>query len=75
MQDPPYFRSAYFEKCFTISGWGDATILLLNPEVKLGKEWEAWTFALSKLGPTRYQSFEKLIIEEYNRYLKLRSDE
>lgn len=69
------FRSIYLKKCLAISGPGDATILLLNPEIKFGEEWEAWMFAPWNLGPTRYQSFEKLMVEEYTSYLELRSDE
>jgi len=74
MQDPPFFRSAYFEKCLAISGWGDASILLLNPEIKFGDEWEAWMFATWNLGPNHYQSFEQLMVEEFDSYLQLLND-
>ena len=74
MQDPPFFRSAYFEKCLAISGWGDASILLLNPEIKFGEEWEAWMFAPWNLGPNRYRSFQKLMEGEFEQYAKMRND-
>jgi hypothetical protein len=65
------FRSEYLIKSLAISNWGDASILLLNPEVKFGDEWEAWMFATWHLGPIRYKSFEQLMTEEYASYLEL----
>jgi hypothetical protein len=67
------FRSEYLIKSLAISNWGDASILLLNPEVKFGDEWEAWMFATWHLGPVRYRSFEQLMTEEYASYLDLLS--
>ena len=58
------FRSEYLIKSLAISGWGDASIILLNPEVKFGDEWEAWMFAVWLLGPARYKSFEDRMKEE-----------
>ena len=68
------FRSEYLVNSLVISGWGDAAMLLLNPQVKFGNEWEAWMFASWHLGPVRYKSFEELIIEEYASYLDLIND-
>lgn len=68
------FRSEYLVNSLVISGWGDAAILLLNPQVKFGDEWEAWMFATWHLGPVRYKSFEQLMIEEYSSYLDLIND-
>jgi hypothetical protein len=65
------FRSEYLVNSLAISGWGDAAILLLNPQVKFGDEWEAWMFATWHLGPVRYKSFEELMREEYSSYLEL----
>jgi len=65
------FRSEYLINSLAISGWGDAAILLLNPKVKFGDEWEAWMFATWHLGPVRYKSFEQLMREEYASYLEL----
>lgn len=66
------FRSEYLANSLAISGWGDASILLLNPNVKFGREWEAWMFATWHLGPVRYKSFEELVLGEYSSYLDLR---
>lgn len=68
------FRSEYLTKTLAISGWGDSAILLLNPEVKFGDEWEAWMFANWYPGATRYKSFEELMITEYADYLRLLND-
>lgn len=65
------FRSEYLINSLAISGWGDAAILLLNPHVKFGDEWEAWMFAVWHHGPVRYKSFEELMKEEYSSYLEL----
>lgn len=68
------FRSTYLINSLAVSGWGDAAILLLNPQVKFGNEWEAWMFAIWHHGPVRYKSFEELMIEEYSSYLELLND-
>jgi hypothetical protein len=70
-QETTNFRSKYLTKCLAISGWGDSSILLLNPEVKFGDEWEAWMFANWYPGPARYKSFEELMVEEYSAYVEL----
>ena len=70
-QECTNFRSDYLIKSLAISDWGDAAIVLLNPEVKFGEEWEAWMFATWHLGPIRYRSFEELMKEEYKSYLDL----
>src|SRR5688572_19945783 len=36
------FRSKYLIESLAVSSWGDAAIVLLNPNVKFGEEWEAW---------------------------------
>ena len=73
-QQPTTFRSSYFESCLAVSGYGDATILLLNPEIKFGEEWEAWMYAPWNLGLNRYQSFEQLMIGEFEGYLEVLKD-
>jgi len=65
------FRSDYLLKTLAISGWGDSSIILLNPEVKFGEEWEAWVFANWYPGAHRYQSFEELMKDNYLSYLDL----
>jgi len=73
-QNTVNFRSDYLTKTLAVSGWGDSAILLLNPEVKFGDEWEAWMFANWYPGATRYKSFEELMKVEYSGYLKLIQD-
>jgi hypothetical protein len=68
------FRSEYLINSLAVSEWGDAAMLLLNPKVKFGDEWEAWMFATWHLGPIRYKSFEELMQEEYSSYLELLHD-
>ena len=68
------FRSEYLVNSLAISEWGDAAILLLNPRVKFGDEWEAWMFASWHLGPVRYKSFAELMQGEYASYLELLRD-
>ena len=70
-QETTNFRSRYLKKSLAISGWGDSCILLLNPEVKFGNEWEAWMFSNWYPGPARYKSFEELMVEEYSSYVEL----
>ena len=65
------FRGDYLVNSLAISEWGDAAILLLNPKVKFGEEWEAWMFAVWHNGPVRYKSFEELMQGEYSSYLTL----
>lgn len=65
------FRSEYLLNSLAISEWGDAAILLLNPKVKFGDEWEAWMFAVWHHGPVRYKSFGDLIQGEYSSYMEL----
>lgn len=68
------FRSEYLINSLAVSNWGDAAILLLNPHVKFGEEWEAWMFATWHLGPVRYKSFEELMQGEYSSYLQVLND-
>lgn len=74
-QETVNFRSEYLIKTLAISGWYDSAILLLNPEVKFGDEWEAWMFANWYPGAVRCKSFEELMKEEYSSYLELRNNE
>jgi hypothetical protein len=68
------FRSRYLIESLAVSNWGDAAIVLLNPNVKFGEEWEAWVFIVWSYGPTRYRSFEELMKEEYASFLQLLND-
>ena len=73
-QESCKFRAEYLSKCLAISGWGDSAILLLNPEIKFGDEWEAWMFANWGPGATRYKSFEELVKHEYSLYTTILSN-
>jgi hypothetical protein len=67
------FRSKYLIDSLAISNWGDASIVLLNPHVKFGEEWEAWVFTVWSHGPSRYKSFEELMKQEYKAFIKLQN--
>ena len=60
-QDSVTLRGKYMKNCVAVSGWGDAGILLLNPEIKFDDEWEAWSFANWYPGAYRYKSFWDLV--------------
>lgn len=68
-QDTVHFRAEYLCNSLVISNWGDAAILLLNPAVKFGKEWEAWMYANWYPGAVRYKSFEALMQSIHAKYL------
>ena len=74
-QDPITIRNEYLPKTLAISDWGDAAILLLNPQIKFGEEWEAWMYATWLPGAFRYRSFEELMNDQYKKYLSLLSKE
>lgn len=73
-QNTTNFRADYLTETLAISGWGDSAIILLNPKVKFGDEWEAWMFANWYPGATRYKSFEELMKGEYSDYLNLHEE-
>lgn len=68
------FRSEYLINALAISNWGDAAIVLLNPLVKFGDEWEAWIYANWYPGARRFKSFEELMLHEHESYLQLISN-
>jgi hypothetical protein len=67
------FKSEYLVNTLAVSNWGDSAIVLLNPLVKFGNEWEAWVFANWYPGAHRFKSFEELMLNEHQSYLKLRT--
>ncbi len=69
------FRDEYLVNTLAVSGWGDSAIVLLNPLVKFGEEWEAWIYANWYPGARRFKSFEELMMHEHQSYLRLRSEE
>lgn len=74
-QRSEFMRNEYLIDTLAVSGWGDASLILLNPHVKFGKEWEAWVFANWLPGANRYRSFEELMKVEYSGYLNLRKND
>jgi hypothetical protein len=58
-------KSEYLKKTLQISEWVDGSVILLNPNVKFGEEWEAWIYANWYPGAHRYKSFRELIEDEF----------
>ena len=68
-----FYRGAYMNNALEISGWGDASILFLSPEVVTeAGEWECWQLASWYPGANRHVSFEEWMRESY-RSLKYRA--
>jgi hypothetical protein len=59
------FRVDYLNETLQISEWVDGAVILLNPKVKFGEEWEAWIYANWYPGAHRYKSFEELVKKEF----------
>jgi hypothetical protein len=75
-QDPIWMRSEYLSRCLEISGEGDASILLLNPEIVFPDgEWEAWQLASWYAGAYRFRSFRELMEHQRESFLELRRSE
>jgi hypothetical protein len=55
------FKVQHLKKSIKISDWTDGSILLLNPEVRYGDEYEAWVYANWSAGARRHKSFWDLI--------------
>ena len=55
------FRLEYLNATLQVSEWVDGSVILLNPLVKFGDEWEAWVYANWHPGAHRYRSFRELI--------------
>jgi hypothetical protein len=65
------FKVSFLNETLQISEWVDGSVILLNPMVKFGEEWEAWIYANWFPGARRYQSFSELIEREFYSSLKL----
>jgi len=61
-QDSCHMRSRYLKTALQISDSAEGDVLLLNPEVKFGEEWEAWWFGDALPGAIRFQSFQELLL-------------
>lgn len=74
-QDTISIRPEYLRTALQVSAWGDAAVLLLNPQVVTPEgEWEAWFLAAWLPGAARYRSFWDLAHHERLSYLALRAD-
>lgn len=60
-QDCVWMRREYLKTALQISDCSSGDVLLLNPAVKFGDEWEAWLFGNTLPGAIRYRSFAELI--------------
>jgi hypothetical protein len=60
-QDTVWMRNRYLKTALQISDSTEGDVLLLNPEVKFGEEWEAWWFSNSLPGALRFKSFKELL--------------
>jgi hypothetical protein len=65
------FKVSFLNETLQISEWIDGSVILLNPMVKFGEEWEAWVYANWLPGARRYKSFDKLIGSEFYSTVKL----
>jgi hypothetical protein len=61
-QDSCKIREKYLKTALQISDSLEGDVLLLNPKVKFGKEWEAWWFSNAMPGAMRFKSFKELLI-------------
>ncbi len=60
-QDTCWMRNKYLKAALQISDSCEGDVLLLNPEVKFGDEWEAWYFSNALAGAMRFRSFKELM--------------
>jgi hypothetical protein len=65
-QDSAYFRSEYIKDCLKISEWQDGVIVLLNPTIKHGAEWEVIEHGTWYPGAYRYKSFFDFMLAKKN---------
>jgi hypothetical protein len=66
-QDPVWMRSSYLKDVIQISNTLEGDVLLLNPKVKFGQEWEAWHFGNKIPGAYRYKSFAQMMDAIFSR--------
>jgi len=55
------WRYSDLEKTIIISDWGDATILMLNPNSKNKDDYEVWEFGTWLTGAIRYKNFHHFL--------------
>jgi hypothetical protein len=63
-QDELMYRPRHFRKSLKISTMYDSCVVMLNPEVKFGEEWEViWISYASTFWGRRYQSFHDFLTD------------
>jgi len=72
-QDTAFCRTEYILESLTVSEWGDAMCIYLNPIVKHGEEWEVLQYASWYPGIQRYKSFEEFLVKTHETNLYLRN--
>lgn len=60
-QDPCHVHTGFMRHTLQISNTMEGDVLLLNPKVTDGDEWEAWYFGNSHPGAYRYKSFAAMM--------------
>jgi hypothetical protein len=74
--DACWYRKAYLENTLAISDYGDASILLLSPEViDEDGEWECWHLASWYPGAARYPSFAAWLAYSYRFHIETLNEE
>jgi hypothetical protein len=66
-QDTVWIRTSYLKNAIQISNTLEEDVLLLNPNIKFGEEWEAWYFGNKLPGAYRYRSFTEMINTLFSR--------
>ncbi|NEQ99798.1 MAG: SMI1/KNR4 family protein [Cyanothece sp. SIO2G6] len=60
-QEPSQIREDYLQTALKISTVYDGDVVLLNPQIIVDGEWEAWIFSNSSCGAHRYESFSNML--------------
>ncbi|RYE57358.1 MAG: hypothetical protein EOP48_05980 [Sphingobacteriales bacterium] len=66
-------KHQYILESLTVSEWGDAMCIYLNPIIKHGEEWEVLEYATWYPGIRRYRSFEEFLAKTHEANLHLRN--
>lgn len=74
--DTIYYRMAYIPGLLSISGNGDASCLLLSPQVvDEHGAWECWNFAVWHPGFARFHAFDAWMAQAHSQLMELQTDE
>lgn len=72
-QRTEWIRANYLKECIAVSDWFDGGIILLNPAIRYGDEYEAWAFANWYPGAVRFKNFWELMHHQCKQYLVLKN--